>query len=248
MRLANRVGLMALCLALPLLLRATYSRDEPLLRIPSNVAWTEETISTVNSGQPLRGLILARRCEHCHGQEGFSSDAAVPNLAGMDRLSFWKQLEDFRTGKRSSLLMASVAQLLATRDEADLAAYYSMLPTSPDSLDVRSFPQKAEPATFGSAARLVTLGDGNRGIPPCQACHGPVAFVRGAPSLASQNRDYIKSQLDAFAGSTRANDINMPMRAIARDLTQQERDAISAYYGAGLGTLPSTGIPVLRLR
>ena len=71
------------------------------LRVPSNVAWTARTIALASSGNALRGLLIARRCDRCHGREGFSSNASVPNLAAMDRLVVWKQLDDFRSGKRS---------------------------------------------------------------------------------------------------------------------------------------------------
>ena len=233
----------AACLGLPLMLWAVYFQNtEPPIRIPSNVAWTEETIGAATGGDPLRGLLISRRCEHCHGEEGFSADAPVPNLAGMDRLAFWKQLQDFRFGKRASPIMQTIAGVLSAQDSADLAAYYSMLPDSADPQDNRSFPQRlAAPDGVSVAARLVTLGDGERGIPPCQACHGPVAHVRGAPSLATQNGDYVLHQLEAFAHAERSNDINMPMRIIAGDLTKTERQAIARYYGSGLGALPATG-------
>lgn len=232
------------CLGLPLMLWAAYFQtSEPPIRIPSNVAWTDETMATATSGDPLRGLLISRRCEHCHGQEGFSADGPVPNLAAMDRLAFWKQLEDFRSGKRVSPIMQTIAGVLSEQDSADLAAYYSMLPDSADPQDNRSFPQRrSPPENVSVAARLVTLGDGERGIPPCQACHGPVAHVRGAPSLARQNGDYILAQLDAFAHGERANDINMPMRTIALDLTESEREAIAHYYGSALGALPAARV------
>jgi len=232
----------ALCLGLPLMLFAAYfQRAEPPIRIPSNVAWTEDTIAEATNGDPLRGLLISRRCEHCHGEEGFSADAPVPNLAAMDRLAFWKQLQDFRSGKRVSPIMRTIAGVLSQQDSADLAAYYSMLPDSADPQDNRSFPQRpTAPDGVGVAARLVTLGDGERGIPPCQACHGPVAHVRGAPSLATQNGDYVLAQLEAFAHDRRSNDINMPMRIIAGDLTEAERRAIAQYYGSGLGAFPAS--------
>jgi cytochrome c553 len=241
------------CLALPLMLGATYFAEEnatePPIRIPSNVAWTDETLAKASGGDALRGLLIARRCEHCHGEEGFSAEASIPNLAAIDRLSFWKQMEDFHSGKRVSPIMQVITRGLSSQDSADLAAYYSMLPDSLDPQDNRSFPQKlTEPANIGAAARLVTLGDGDRGIPPCQACHGPVARVRGAPALATQNGEYILDQLEAFAHNGRTNDINMPMRAIARDLTADERQAIARYYGSGLGPLPAAGSAILHVR
>lgn len=214
------------------------SEAQPPVHIPSTVAWTDETISAASHGDALRGLLISRRCERCHGDEGFSSNPTVPNLAGIDRLVIWKQLEDFRAGKRNSILMQPIASALSRRDSADLGAYYSVLPSSPDPQDNRSFPQAApQNVRFALAIRLITLGDGQRGIPPCAACHGPVARVRGAPSLATQNAPYILSQLEAFSARLRANDINMPMRTIAARLTEDEKQALAEYYGSARGTL-----------
>jgi len=200
------------------------------------VAWTRETLAVISRGDAFRGLLLARRCSHCHGEEGFSNVPATPNLAGIDRSSFWKQMEDFKSGKRVSAAMQEIATRSSARDSADLAAYYSMLPTGSDSQDERSFPQGMRDSSHASMAiELILFGDGRRGIPPCQACHGPVGSVKGAPSLTTQNADYLLEQLNSFANGDRANDINVRMRSIARQLTDQEKTALAEYYGAGLG-------------
>jgi cytochrome c553 len=212
------------------------ARETPADRIPSYVAWTQETIAAASAGDAFRGMLLAKRCDHCHGSEGFSSTASTPNLAGMDKLAIWKQLEDFRTFKRRSRAMEPIAESLSSRDEADVVAYYAKLPVFSDPQDNRIFPQsRPDPSPAAMASRLITFGDGERGIPPCQACHGPVAYRPGVPSLATQNADYILNQLEAFKKRTRANDINMPMRTIAAQLTEQERQALAEYYGSGFG-------------
>ena len=185
---------------------------------------------------PFAELLIARRCSHCHGEEGFSSVPAFPNLAGEDQLSFWKQMQDFRSGKRISPLMDGIANKLSPRDSADLAAYYSMLPTASDPQESRAFPQAMrDPLRARIAIRLIVLGDGQRGIPPCQSCHGPVAYVKGSPPLATQNGGYLQEQLEHFANGYRTNDINVRMRSIAGQLTEDEKTAVSEYYGAGLG-------------
>ena len=210
--------------------------SEPSVRIPSNVAWTGETFAIISRGDAFRGLLLARRCNHCHGEEGFSSVPAFPNLAGEDRLSFWKQMQDFRSGKRASPVMQGIAEGFSARDSADLAAYYAMLPTASDSQDNRAFPQAMQdPSRASMAIRLIVFGDGQRGIPPCQSCHGPVSYVRGAPPLATQNGNYLEQQLEHFSNGNRANDINVRMRSIARQLTAEEKTALSEFYGAGMG-------------
>ncbi len=208
---------------------------EPPVRIPSNVAWTAETIAMASSGDAFRGSLIGRRCDRCHGREGFSSSPTIPNLASMDRLVIWKQLEDFRSGKRSSHVMQPIANSLSLQDSADVAAYYWMMPIFSDPQDDRAFPQPlSDPRHEAVAGRLIGSGDGSRGLPPCQACHGPIGFVMGAPSLATQNANYLLEQLDGFASGSRANDINMRMRSIAMQLTEDERHALAESYGAGV--------------
>jgi len=137
--------------------------------------------------------------------------------------------------------MDPIAESLSSRDVADVVAYYAKLPAFDDPQDNRIFPQARTDSSHAAiASRLISFGDGERGIPPCQACHGPVAYRPGVPSLANQNAEYISNQLEAFASQTRANDINMPMRTIAALLTGEERHAIAEYYGSGLGLEPAS--------
>lgn len=233
-----------LFLLLPLVFGATtfllQTSASPAIRIPSNIVWTSETMARASGGDAFHGMLLAHRCDHCHGAEGFSPALSTPNLAGIDRPSIWKQLEDFRTQKRVSPVMQPIASSLSEHDLADVAAYYSMLPNLPEPQDNRSFPQSQPGAAHVVlASRLVSTGDGERGIPPCQACHGPVAYRTGAPSLSTQNADYILRQLERFADNSRSNDINMPMRTIASELTEEEKHALAEYYGSALGMLPA---------
>jgi cytochrome c553 len=230
--------LVAGSLASVLLLQA---QSNPPDRIPSYVAWTPETLAAAARGDAFRGMLLARRCEHCHGTEGFSTVGYTPNLAGIDRLTIWKQLEDFRSHKRLSRDMNPIAESLSPRDVADVVAYYAKLPAFADPADKRIFPQsRPDPVPAGIASHLISFGDGERGIPPCQACHGPVGYRPGAPLLTNQNAEYVLNQLEAFASGSRANDINMPMRTIAGLLTEDERHALAGYYGAGLGLEPAS--------
>ncbi len=237
-KLAWPAALAAIIVSALLLSGAAPQPAEPPIRVSSNVAWTDETLDLASSGDAFRGLLLARRCEHCHGPEGFSANLSIPNLAGIDKFVIWKQLDDFRNRKRPFPIMQEIAASLSPRDSADVAAYFSMLPTTRDPGDKRVFPQPGpSPDHLRIAARLIASGDVHRGIPACDVCHGPVAFVRGAPLLVFQNRDYLLHQLDGFAHGTRANDINVRMRSIATQLTPEERQALAEYYGSGLGTV-----------
>lgn len=216
------------------------------VEIPSYVEWTPDTIEAASGGDVLRGMMLARHCEHCHGAEGFSSVGTTPNLASMNNLALWKQLEDFQARKRESRVMVPISEKLSARDVADVVAYFSEFPVYRDPEDNRVFPQaQISGAHLAMASRLISFGDGTRGIPPCDACHGPVAYKNGAPSLATQNRDYVLNQLEGFASGTRTNDINEVMRTIAGLLSDNERQSLAEYYGAGFGLQPASasGVP-----
>ena len=117
-RLAILVGLAAIAVS------AGNIQPQPPVRIPSYVAWTSDTVARATHGDAVRGLVIARRCERCHGSEGFSPDPQVPNLAGFDKLAMWKQMNDFRAGKRESPIMQAVANELSIQDYSDLAAYF----------------------------------------------------------------------------------------------------------------------------
>jgi cytochrome c553 len=230
--------IVAIVVAGSLLLLAS---DQPPDRIPSYVSWTPETIAAASRGDAFRGMLLAKRCDHCHGAEGFSAEAYIPNLVGIDKLAIWKQLEDFRSHKRQSRAMGPIADSLSPRDVSDVVAYYAKLPAFADPQDNRIFPQaQPDPGHAAIASRLISFGDGERGIPPCQACHGPVAYRPGVPTLTTQNAVYVFNQLEAFASQSRANDINMPMRTIAALLTDEEKHALAEYYGSGLGLEPAS--------
>jgi cytochrome c553 len=211
----------------------------PATGVPSLVAWNEATIVLSLTGNPVRGEFIARRCELRHGVEGFSSQPSTPNLAGIDAQYLGKQLQDFRSGKRKSIVMQQIAAPLTSRDAADVAAYFAMLPHAPDTQFNPSFPQTMQDqAGRETARRLLAVGDPSREIPPCQACHGPLGYVRPVPSLASQNSNYVLSQLNGFAQGARTNDVNLPMRTIAAEMLPNERQAVAEFYGADLARFP----------
>lgn len=210
--------------------------------VPSDVEWTEQTLKEASSGDALRGLILSKRCERCHGEQGISELPGIPNLVGMGYLGMWKQLWDFKSGKRASRVMNRVAGNLTVKDIADLTAYYRMIPVPPDPDQLPKAPAQEAQAALSIGQNMVSNGDVNRGIPPCQVCHGPIGRVHGAPQLVVQKGDYILAQLDAFGQGTRTNDINMPMREIAKELKPEEKSAVADYYGSGLGLSPAGGV------
>jgi cytochrome c553 len=213
---------------------------QPPLRTPTRIAWTRATLAQVAGGNLERGEFVAMNCTACHGEQGVSRSDLFPTLAGMDAAAIYKQLDDFRAGKRSWGAMNAIAQALSEQASADVAAYFAsrtngLAPVADERLQAGHTLREHEPAR-----RLAFAGDPARGIPPCAACHGPGGSKHGAPSLQGQHPAYIERQLAAFAQGLRQNDINQQMRTITTQLTPQEMHVIAEFYGTGLGA-PARG-------
>ncbi len=194
----------------------------------SQVVWTPEVLRILAGAKPERGRAKAQEvCVACHGEQGVSAVAEYPNLAGQSGAAIYKQLSDYRTGSRTNQLMTDVAKALDVTALADVAAYYAAQPK-----------RNANPATLAESpeaiVRLVELGDPNRNIPPCSACHrqgsgGPIE----TPILSEQGRDYLALQLRMYASGERRNDVYGRMRTIAAKLTPAEINGLATYYRAG---------------
>ncbi len=209
---------------------ATYA--QPPLQVPSQVAWTRETLDLIQSGDPQRGAGLAVECQSCHGVDGVSNAGLMPTLAGMNARVIYKQLDDFRNGLRPWKDMTLMASLLSPQDMSDVASYWAARPGLPQ-MDSASVPAAGRSLhQTDPAIRLVYAGDPERGIAACFSCHGPGLHKLGAPTLEGQRQAYIENQLVAFATGLRRNDINEQMRTVARQLTADERRQVAAFYGA----------------
>src|SRR6202030_1698515 len=129
-----------------------------------------------------KGAFVAMNCTVCHGEHGESSSSLYPTLAGMDAAVIYKQLDDFRAGKRWWGAMNGIAQALSPQASADVAVYYASHTNGLTSAGERS--QDGDPPREATpAVRLVFDGDPSRGIPPCAAYHDPNEIKLGAPAL-----------------------------------------------------------------
>jgi len=212
---------------------STTSGPQPALRIPTDVAWTQATLDQIRAGDAERGAHVALNCVACH--EGAAANPAhlIPTLDGMDAASIFKQLSDYRSGKRLWGVMGGIARALSIQDSADVAAYFATRTGQLHANLPERIPQGGRAFRQSDpAARLGFAGDRQRGIAPGSACHGPRGLRLGAPSLTGQYAAYIERQLGSFAQGIRHNDIYEQMRAITRHLTSDEMKALAEFYGS----------------
>jgi cytochrome c553 len=221
----------AICRALGIL-PGSPARQQFVNRNPpspvSQVIWTPSVLQVLADAKPDRGRAkVTEVCIACHGEQGVSVSSDYPNLAGQSGAAIYKQLNDYRTGSRTNQFMTDTAKSLEESTIADVAAYYAGQPM-----------RNPNPATLGApdaVVHLIELGDPNRNIPPCSACHrrgsgGPIE----TPVLSEQREEYLVTQLHMFASGQRRNDVYGRMRTIAAKLTDIETAGLAAYYRAGL--------------
>jgi cytochrome c553 len=221
----------AICRALGIL-PGSPARQQTPDRAPSapvsQVVWTSDVLQILANAKPERGRAkVLEVCAACHGEQGISAAPEFPHLAGQSGAAIYKQLHDYRTGSRTNELMTAVAKALDEAAVADVAAYYAA-----------QAKRNPNPVTLATApdpiVRLVELGDPNRNIPPCAACHrpgsgGPVE----TPILSEQGDNYLALQLKNYAAGERRNDVYGRMRSIASKLTEAEIKGLASYYRAG---------------
>lgn len=188
----------------------------------SNVIMNSQMFGSPDARSVGRGATLAMQCAICHGSNRPSHQVDTPNLDGQPAAAVYKELRDFKAGARTNAVMSPFAVKLSEQDMLDLAAYYSYLPRQPGS--------HPDPAI--SAPQITARGAPMRNVAACSSCHGEHDAKIGTPWLEGQSAVYLRAQLQAFATSTRRNDISGQMRNIARQLTPAEIDAAANYYAA----------------
>lgn len=160
------------------------------------------------------------QCGYCHEYDGNSIMQNYPKLAGQQKKYLVKQLLDFKTGKRKSL-MQTTAELLTEQDIEEVATYFSRQIARSNS---SSTPQ----AEFADAKNIFMQGDTKRGLVACTDCHSGMT-ESAIPRLFGQHAKYLSSQLVLFKNGMRNNDENRTMRNIAKELTFSEIQMISKY-------------------
>lgn len=89
-------------------------------------------LSTLQAGDINRGKAKVKAvCQTCHGVDGISTQAGVPNLAGQKEDYIIIQLQAFRTSRREHAQMSIIAQMLSDEDIDNVASWYSSIKISP---------------------------------------------------------------------------------------------------------------------
>jgi cytochrome c553 len=182
---------------------------------------------------PKAQQIVSQVCAACHGTDGNSATPANPNLAGQPAQYITLQLEHFKSGVRSSAVMAGMVATLTPEDMRALGAYFAQQKPKGSAAKDRNLVLAGQ--------RIYRGGNAASGLPACSACHAPtgVGIPSRYPRLSGQYSDYTYAQLKAFKAGERGNDkdgtdINGKVMAqVAMRMSDGEMQAV-AQYAAGL--------------
>ena len=164
-------------------------------------------------------------CAACHGADGNSAIAANPKLSQQHPEYLVKQLQEFKSDKRSNAIMKGFASMLSDDDMKNISYWLAT--------------KKAKPGT-AKDKELVTLGEriyrggiADRQVPACAGCHSPngAGIPAQYPRLSGQHADYAVAQLTAFRDGVRKN--SLQMNQIAAKMNDREIKAVADYV-AGL--------------
>lgn len=160
-------------------------------------------------------------CAACHGADGNSAISLNPKLAGQHPEYLYKQLSDFKEGRRANAVMSGMVANLSAEEMQGLAAYYAS-----QSLKLA----KAKSNGAGSLGEKIYRGGiAGTKVPACAACHGAngEGMPKRFPGLSGQHADYTVQQLKTFRTGERAN--APMMQVISTKMTEAEMQAVADY-------------------
>ena len=217
--------------------------NRALLRVVTTaLALVATSARPADVGAPPFSDTLEQRlvaCAACHGKqgEGIRQNEYYPRIAGKPVRYLYRQLVNFREGRRSYPQMVYFTRYLSDEYLLEIATYYSQLKPP--------FPTPIQPsATREALARgeaLVLRGDPAKGVPACAECHGKAltGMQPGIPGLIGLYPDYINAQMNAWKSRIRHATEPDCMAKIAGKLSGVDIASAAAYLASQPGT-PAT--------
>ncbi|HWK73157.1 MAG TPA: c-type cytochrome [Povalibacter sp.] len=201
----------------------------------------------VITGDAAAGKQKAQLCFACHGENGVAPVPNFPNLVGQSTEYLYWSLVEYQRARGPESPMTPLVTSLSDGDMRDLAAYYASLPAP--GADRPAAAAAPDAALIRTGERLFNDGDPQRGVPPCQGCHGvdgaghPLArrggntrlqaYYRTYPALEGQSPDYITSRLTQYRdGQLHDSSNDFIMHSVAGALDDDSIRALAAWLAS----------------
>ena len=176
-------------------------------------------------GDPAAGAQKAANCVACHGNDGNTTIADYPNIAGQNAKYLEIQMRQMRDGERVIPLMLGQLDAMSDQDLRDIAAHYASQPGKIG---------QASPENLEHGEQIYRGGILAKNVAACTACHAPNGngnSLAGFPRIAGQPVSYTVAQLKAYREEERTSDeyVSGMMRDIAARMTDTEIEAVANY-------------------
>lgn len=170
--------------------------------------------------QPLQERL--QLCAGCHNPDGNSVVPENPKLSGLDTDYLARQLRDFKSGKRQSVVMSTIIPMVHEKEFKALAAFYSGQKPAPG--------VTADAKLAAQGKEIYDEGIIGSAVPACSGCHNDDGSGTDKyPRVAGQNSAYVVQQLLNFKTGARTNDSKAVMQAVAKRMNEKEIRAVAEY-------------------
>lgn len=199
-------------------------------------AWPQGAVTT----QPLNGIeryalnpsrdmldqgrnVATTTCATCHGIDGVSTEAGIPNLAGQRTVYLYRILQHYQLRERRDDAMNHAVGLLNEEALLAVATWYASL--------APARPLLPEDADAGPAA--ASSGDAFAGIRSdlgkCGRCHGEDgnATASGMPNLSAQSQEYFLASMQAYTDGGRDHKL---MGKLVTGLDEETLQRMGVFY------------------
>jgi len=183
----------------------------------------------LSSGSALAQAVpLAERlqlCSGCHSPDGNSVIPENPSLSGLDPEYIVRQLQDFKSGSRKSVVMSGIIPMVDEKEFHALAEFFSKQKPNPVG--------KSDSKLAAQGKEIYDEGIVGSAVPACSGCHNEDGSgTEKYPRIAGQHAAYVIQQLLSFKAGERANDVKAVMRVVAKRMNEKEIRAVAEYIVA----------------
>lgn len=207
-----------------------------LILCGSVLAFQSHSAQAVNQGLEKR----VAACVACHKLEDQATrDGVFPRIAGKPAGYLYKQLLNFRDGRRHYPPMTWMVSQLSDDYLREIADHFASVkapyPAPP--------PATLPAATLERGKALALQGDAARKLPACAACHGErlTGVQPFIPSLVGLPRDYLNAQFGAWRNGARHADAPDCMADVAQRISDEDLLAVTGWLAAQ--TVPAQAAP-----
>jgi cytochrome subunit of sulfide dehydrogenase len=165
--------------------------------------------------------LLGSGCTGCHGPTGVTMGAAMPSIAGLDKIYLARVMVQFKNDERPSTIMGRIARGYTDSELRTMATQFGSLPWS-------AWREDADPDDLDEGREIHDR--------VCVECHEKEGRHqdRDTPRIAGQAPEYLLLSLLQYRDGQDAMKLPQPdkMLKALKPLSDQELRALSRYYAS----------------